>query len=122
MTPKPGQPEELLAEILARTVAGHVPWEAADKFDGFVFTGSKATVIIRSKDDDGAAPFVFEIYSTDNRLLESVRTDWVPTGDLDSSVDSAPQNDTLRALYEEARRFALDLDAVYASLLEDTKG
>ena len=82
--------------------------------DGFMFEGSKARVVVRSQDNDGASPYVFELWSKEGELAEQLVTDW--TDDL-----ALAQSQNIASLYEEAAATARDVRGLAASILQDLK-
>ena len=110
--------ESFASKLLAHTEAQKVPWRALPDVDGFYFSGTAGSVAIRSRDGDGRLPFVLDIAGPDNGVVDSLETDWYSV-ENDEFERPMSWNAILERLYHLARRTALGLDELTASLLGD---
>jgi hypothetical protein len=111
---------QFAADLLARTEDGKVPWAPFTEDDGFAFVGSAAAVVVRSRDGDGAYPYVLELFDGQNELRETLHTGFDLTEHGDQEANA--WNDTLARLYHAARRRALRIDELSMSILDDIDG
>ncbi len=117
MSDEPGSELVGLAEqLIKRTEAGKISWSSTGD-DGFAFAGTRASVIIRSRDKDQTHPYVFTIFEHDIEV-DSITSGWEGVGEYESGPPF-PWNDALEKLYRLARRNALDIDDLIESLLQD---
>lgn len=101
---------QLLQTLLSKTDGGSVAWKEARQA-AYAWTGPHGTVIISSRDDDGAAPFVVTIQDREGNVVESVESHGDNTpGEFDSLLEN---------LYETARRNALNIDPLVRSMISD---
>ena len=109
---------ELAEQLIKRTEDGKVTWESTGD-DGFAFAGTRASVVIRSKDKDQAHPFIFSLFEGDV-LVDTLASGFHGSEDFED-IRGAPYawNDTLEKLYYNARRSALKLNELAASILHD---
>jgi hypothetical protein len=103
------QLRDLAARMLQATTKGDLGWEDVSD-TAFETTLGSSSVIIRSRDKDGAHPYTLELINSNGVVVDSITSNasgdpWMP----DYSV--------LEPLYEVARRKALDVDAVIAEAL-----
>ena len=102
---------ELAYTLLARSKSGAIKWVAAEGTDAFVYSGSKAAVVVRTQDRDGQAPYLMTLYDGAGSAVEGA-----------SSTDNDEWHFVLADLYQLARRSALSIDEVLDSLLSDLGG
>ena len=108
----------LAQQLIERTKAGKMSWSSIGE-DGFAFAGTKASVVIRSRDKDQVHPYIFTLFEGDIEV-DSITSGWnaSPTG-FEDEGSPLPWNDALENLYRSARRNALNLDQLIESILED---
>ncbi len=99
---------ELLQTLTRATFEGRANWNKGSRDDTFVWSGSNASVILLTKDNDGAAPYIVRLADAEGRIIESVAT--MPGGD-DTRIAGE--------LYAAARADALDINATIEGLLDD---
>lgn len=110
---------ELVAALTNQTKADRVNWEVVDEGgQQFQYSTPSSSVLIRTKDGDGVAPYVIEIYDNHGDMVESVRT---TVEDRDDPWSSGSFNAAVEELFTLARRNALNIDGVLDDLLESLK-
>jgi hypothetical protein len=105
-------------DLVSRSENHTMAWEPFSDGDGFAFVGTKAAVVIRSRDADGNSPYVLELFDESDGLREQLQSGY----EFDASGNyEMPHewNETLARLYHLARRAALRLDELSTSILED---
>ncbi|WNM26181.1 hypothetical protein RN607_08205 [Demequina capsici] len=110
--------ETLAARLLEATKAKRVSWDATSNTSYECSLGT-ATVVVRSKDNDGIQPFEIRLLNFGGVVVDSAVTSLVEN---ESSWDrELVHANRLSALIEDlfvaARRNALDVDAVVAEAL-----
>lgn len=88
--------------LIEATQAGKVKWVPEGETQFFLNT-DKGSLSIRSRDLDGAAPFVFSAYDTNDIVLAKVET-------VVSMYEPDFESKKLETLYDVARRQALKID------------
>src|SRR4051812_32387370 len=109
---------DLLRELIDRTRAGKINWVPASGTDGFQFVGSRASVLIRARDEDAAPPYVLELFSG-TEFVDLLTSDWDEPEDFNGERIPRPWNSDLFRLFLLARRSALRIDELVASLISD---
>jgi hypothetical protein len=108
---------ELVKTLTQRTIAKSIQWQVSDD-DGleFQFSSPTSSVVVRSKDRDGASPFILDIINANGAIVESVYSNW---GDSVGETPWGSQNmsELLGELFVQARRNALNIDGVLDDLL-----
>ncbi len=104
------------AQLIQRTKDGNVPWIQISERDAYIFKGTHGSVVVRSRDDDGAEPYVLDLYDARARLVDSFETTW---GSQNGQRVSTTWGSSLRDLFLLARRWALGVDLITGSLIED---
>ncbi|MGW5304043.1 hypothetical protein ACWERF_08920 [Streptomyces griseoluteus] len=109
-----------IVELLLRlTRAGRLEWDRIGTADQPIFATSftDASFVIRSKDNDGAHPFIVELRNERGEVLESIQTVGVRPlrGELSPEDQEERRrgrefNRTLHDLYNAARRNAMNID------------
>lgn len=83
-------------------------WTAGSKEDTFLWSGSSASVVLSTKDNDGEAPWLVRLVDADGRTVES------------ESVDGRSEVFAVtEELYSAARASALNIEETIDGLLED---
>ena len=101
----------LAKRLVELTDRRKIQWEAFDATT-FRYERASGTIWISSRDTDGSPPYFLGVENDDGVTLESLRT---------SPLMSPPEpwDDELEALYETARRQALDIEATLDNILKD---
>jgi hypothetical protein len=100
----------LAAPVVTRQ--GKIRWRAASDEEGFFYSAKTGTVLIRSKDRDGSAPYILSIFNSEGTEVESVSSEDDPFYDLHEDFDR---------LYVLARRSGLKVDVIIADFLRDLR-
>lgn len=112
---------ETVEQLASRTQSGNIKWKKTDSEDTFLFSGSKSSVIVTKWNDRDGDPMVRVsiLNSTGDEIgrLESeyLHNPWNET----TRYTDGENNALLEALWESARRTALNIDEVLDSLLDD---
>ncbi|MER6955767.1 hypothetical protein [Streptomyces sp. NPDC000618] len=115
--------------LLSLTEAGHLEWESIGnpRIPKFATSLSDASFVVYSKDSDGLAPYVLEIQNSRGETVESIRTQSTlrrPREDPELAINVAARdemrafNQKLHALYNKARRIAMNVDEFLDGLLQ----
>lgn len=100
--------EELVVRLNLATARGDLEWQQTDDETAFVCIFGGPSIELKSKDQDGAAPFILQILNDKGNVIESIRSD----------TDNNPFEDYgLSELYERARRSATNVDHIIDSIL-----
>jgi hypothetical protein len=113
--------QALAQGLLDATRDQRVEWTVADDTNtSFSFARTSGAVVISSKDQDGAFPYVMEVFDPAGRKVESLETGWFTD---ENTMEDYPfeWNETLRLLFETARAQALNIDSVINALLQEIK-
>lgn len=110
----------LVDTLLALSEENKVHWTVAPGADAFEYVGSEAVAVIRSRDEDGTLPFIFELFDSSRSLADALQTGWSEDANAD---DATPYfwNESLAKLYRNARRIALRIDVLAGSILRDVE-
>ncbi|MCC2318796.1 hypothetical protein [Cellulomonas chengniuliangii] len=105
--------------LLRATESGKIKWRPGDG-TVFQYSAGDSSAVIRSRDEDGVQPYVFELFDDQGVAVESLMTRWFNTPDApwEEGGEPADWNETLEDLYHAARRNALNIDRVIGSLLK----
>jgi len=107
--------DELLERLKDATRDGRAHWTVASRADTFVWSGSEASVVLSTEDDDGHPPYIVRIVDAEGRTVEEERYSF--------AVDPIPRGaEILATLYDLARSDALDVTSTIKSLLDDLEG
>jgi hypothetical protein len=109
----------IAVNLLAQTRAGAVSWRVTDREYAFLYSGSRASIlIVQYTDQDGDPAYRMDILNQRGTAIETLDYEW----DFDGTGhEPAPQNAVLKELWEESRRNALQIDDVLDGLLEEIK-
>ena len=102
---------KLIDGLIAATRNGKVKWRTGYQDDAFEVERKAGVAMIRTRDADGAPPFVFELRSPGGYVLESL---W----SLDPEAGVTEWLEPLRALYSVAKRSALDVTTIARQFLD----
>ena len=108
--------KELLTRLEERTAGGVASWSSGTRDDTFLFNGSNASVALSTKDNDGIPPYVVTLYDDAGRPVETYQAAYDADFEDDEPSDWYKLVDRL---YQGARRNALKIDDVIASLEQD---
>ncbi|MCI4657556.1 hypothetical protein [Cryobacterium zhongshanensis] len=100
--------DQLLSKLAQRTYEGKANWRPGSRDDTYVWSGSAASVVLLTKDNDGLPPYWVRLVDADGRAIEE---EIVEPGE--DSFDLVTQ------LYVAARSDALDITSTIDQLLED---
>jgi hypothetical protein len=100
--------EVLIKTLADRTARSRLGWTAASREDTFVWSGTNASVMLYTKDNDGQAPWMLRLIDKDGRIIEE--------GEYTHSVYLG---EMVGGLYADARSEALDISATIDGLLDD---
>lgn len=98
----------LLETLLQRTQNGKAKWTTGSRDDTYIWSGSAASVVLLTKDNDGFQPWWVRLVDADGRTVEEEEVD----------VDSDLYN-LLADLYPAARSDALNISSTIDGLLDD---
>ena len=99
----------LLAEkLLDRTQIGQASWSPGSRDDTFIWSGTNASVVLLSKDNDNAQPWIVRLVDGSGRTVEQA-----------TFVGGDRGWEMVNRLYQAARSDALDINATIDSLLDD---
>lgn len=100
---------DLAEKLYERTRSNAIEWQTTNREDAFMYAGSGASVMIRSQDGDGVAPWQLAIF--DDRGVEA------------EAISTYEQGEERRAmlydLYVLARRNALNINKLVDSLFKE---
>lgn len=99
---------QLAEKLLERTALGQATWSPGSREDTFIWSGTNASVVLLSKDNDNAPPWLIRLVDGDGRTVEQE-----PFGGRDRGWE------LVNKLYHAARADALDINATIDSLLDD---
>jgi len=105
MTSESERIDSIVAALLSRTTDGDASWYEGET-DSYVYESGSATVIIKSRDNDGVAPYQLRILNEDGAVVSTVNSDY-----SDSSA--------LALLYLAARESVRKVDHTLDTLLRD---
>ncbi len=110
--------QALAKRLIVLTEQGKVEWREGAAQDSFQLAVPNASVSISTRDGDGRAPYVMEVFSGDGAVVDSIETEawW---DDETEEFYPRPWNELLERLYELARRNVLNIDAVLDTLLSE---
>ena len=102
----------ILERLVERTTAHGYEWEVSDaEPDEYVTTTARFRYYIRSRDADGNAPFIFEVYAPETKT---------PGAELVVDSREVELQDVLGRLYLKARRSASGLKGeITTEILKD---
>jgi hypothetical protein len=103
---------ELSRRLSAATDAGQLQWTAEDD-TSFMWSGSRGSVSVRSRDGDGEEPFEIDVFSAAKQKVETLGSEWT------ADEQPAPWNEAVARLYRAARREALGVDRILEDLLAE---
>jgi hypothetical protein len=109
---------QLAIRLLERTRAGGVRWQATDRPDAFLFSGSQAAVVIRTRDDDGNYPFELALLDGNGNEVEKLFSHF-DDPDEQPRYTATDYAQVLDDLWEAARAIALNIPALVDSLVTD---
>lgn len=111
----------LMKRLLEDTRAGKISWRASGDLSIFSLVTTSGSVIVRSIDGDGQAPFLVELLNPNGVNIERIESDWEPgTGPQGQRLRiGASWNKELSALFESARSAAINLDGVITGILDE---
>lgn len=99
---------QLVQKLLERTTNGSASWSPGSRDDTYIWSGSNASVVVLTQDNDSAPPWIVRLVDGAGRIVEEE----VFAGDVQGFV-------LVSKLYEAARADALDISATIDGLLND---
>lgn len=100
----------LLKTLSARTLADRASWSRGSSDHTFIWSGTSASVVLSSTDQDGVSPYTVRLVDKDERMIEEVQIG--PASDPEML-------ELLTGLYAVARERADRLDGTIAGLMGD---
>lgn len=102
--------ERLLKKLTERTLAGIAAWSPGSRDDTFIWSGTSASVVLSTKDQDGVSPYVVRLVDNAGRIVEE---------ELFANDSNQALIPLVRDLYAVARANALNIDGTIEGLLDD---
>lgn len=99
---------DLLSALLHATEDSRASWTPGSREDTFVYSGSSASVVLSTQDNDGLVPYVIRLLDAEGRTVEEL------TVGTSGELASVTYN-----LYKAARSDALNIDRTISGLLDD---
>jgi hypothetical protein len=103
----------LARNLLEKTGESAISWQPTDRPDAYLAPLRRGSVIIRTRDADGFAPFELGVLNSDGVEVESLAS-LSDSGATDRSVDIV-----LRPLHDLARRRAFTVDETIDGLIDE---
>jgi hypothetical protein len=103
------QLQQLLRRLIHGTLTGKIGWSDTDRPAAYQCSLSNSSVVIATSDDDGRAPWEFEILNSNGELVERL---WAGGTNQKWGAD-------LSELYTAARRSARKLHVVLNDILAE---
>lgn len=101
---------ELARKLTSATNSEKADWQALSN-TSFLLEAPSGRVYVASQDEDGFAPFVMELRTSEGKTIETLYS-----GSFDTPTVSF---DVIEALYEAARLQALKIDEIIESVIRD---
>jgi len=110
----------LAVQLTAATKRKRIKWKVVDD-TSFQYSTRESSVVVKSRDRDGVAPYVLQLFNAEGVVVEELETAWMRPDDWGGPSEPAEWNEPLQALYHAARGDALNIDKVIGSLLDSLK-